>query len=86
MSLIAEAAKLSQIVGIEPDRVEVDVTRTDSDGWRVTRHDHADHPFDLLGFITLIDDRYRVCAIGRPCGEIETPTLSEAIDALRPEV
>lgn len=86
MSLVVEASRLSDTVGIAPERIEVDVVRTDSDGWRVSRRDAAGHPFALLGFVTLLDGVYRVCAIGRPCGEIQTPTLAEAIDALRPVV
>jgi hypothetical protein len=84
MSLMTEAPKPSEAVGLAPERVEVDVDRTGAEGWRVSLHDPLGHPFALLGFITLIDDVYRVCAIGRPCGEIQTGTLAEAIDALRP--
>lgn len=85
MSLVAEASRyLSRAVGLAPVPVDVDIVRVADDGWRVSRKDPEHSPFSLLGFITLVGDRFRVRGVQHPCSEFETGTLAEAIDALRP--
>jgi len=65
--------------------VELDVIPIEEDGWRVSIHG-ADrgNPFALLGFVTRVGDRFEVCVIGHPGDGIETATLDEAIEVLRP--
>lgn len=65
--------------------VELDVIPVGDDGWRVSiRGADAGNPFALLGFITLVGARYQLCVLARPGEAIDTATLDEAVELLRP--